>query len=63
MIRLILILGMVLMAGTAEARLTMGVWGPASSGGQSSGGGCTNSANFTAACNSGIGAAIVGGFL
>jgi hypothetical protein len=51
-IRLVLILLMALMAGTAEARLTMGVWGPASSGGQSSGGGCTNSLNFSQACNS-----------
>jgi hypothetical protein len=63
MIRLILILAMALAAGTADARLTMNVWGPASSGGQSSGGGCTPKADFSQACNSGIAAAITGGFL
>jgi hypothetical protein len=63
MIRIMIILAMLLLAGTADARLTMGVWGPASSGGQSSGGGCSNSANLGQACNSAIGAAIIGGFL
>jgi hypothetical protein len=52
MIRVMIILAMLLMAGTADARLTMGVWGPASSGGQSSGGACSNSLDHTQACNS-----------
>jgi hypothetical protein len=50
-IRLAIIL-VLLGCGAADARLTMNVWGPASSGGQSGGGGCTNSLNFSQACNS-----------
>jgi hypothetical protein len=63
MTRLIWIVALCLLAGSAEARLTMFIYGPASSGGHSGGGGCSNSADFSQACNSGIAAATLGGFL
>jgi len=63
MIRLMIILAMLLLAGTANARMTMGVYGGGLSGGGGVGPSCSNSADFSAACNSGIAAAVLRGFL
>lgn len=62
-VRIMIIVALAMLAGSASAQLLYGVSRPSTGGGAAIPPACTNGANFSQACNSSVAAAIVGGFL